>query len=74
MMFFMYRGADNFLTRPDWKKNNWKIVIFRPTRRSLLPRRPTEKKQLKDRHFPSDAQVIAAAETWLDGQTNDFFF
>jgi len=23
----------------DWKKN-WKIAIFRPTRRSLLPRRP----------------------------------
>ena len=23
----------------DWK-NNWKVTIFRPTRRSLLPRRP----------------------------------
>ena len=23
----------------DWK-NNWKVAIFRPTRRSLLPRRP----------------------------------
>jgi len=22
------------------KKNNWKVTIFRPTRRSLLPRRP----------------------------------
>jgi hypothetical protein len=27
------------------------------------------KKQLKDRHFSSDAEVIAAAETWLEGQT-----
>ena len=26
------------------------------------------------RHFSSDAEVIAASETWLDGQTSDFFF
>jgi len=30
-------------------------------------------KQLIGRHFLSDAEVIAAAETWLDGQTSDFF-
>jgi len=30
------------------------------------------KKQLKGRHFSSDAEVIAAAETWLDGQTSEF--
>ena len=31
----------------DWK-NNWKVAIFRPTRRSLLPRRPgwTDKLQI----------------------------
>ena len=34
-----YRGADKSLPRPDWKKN-WKVASFRPTRRSLLPRRP----------------------------------
>jgi len=34
----IYRGADKFLARPDWK-NNWKVAIFRPTR-SLLPQRP----------------------------------
>jgi len=28
---------------------------------------PELKKQLKGRHFSSDAEVIAAAETWLDG-------
>ena len=33
----------------------------------------TEKKQLKSRHFSSDAEVIAAAETWLDRQTSEFF-
>ena len=30
-------------------------------------------KQLKGRHFSSDAQITAAAETWLDGQTSEFF-
>ena len=33
------RGADRSLAQPNWK-NNWKVTIFRPTRRSLLPRRP----------------------------------
>ena len=28
---------------------------------------------MKDRDFSSDAEVIAAAETWLDGQTSEFF-
>jgi len=31
------------------------------------------KKQLKARHFSSDAEVISAAETWLDGQPSEFF-
>jgi len=31
------------------------------------------KKQLKGRHFSSDAEVISAAETWLDGQNFEFF-
>jgi len=35
---------------------------------------PGLKKQLKGRHVSSDAEVIAAAETWLDGQPSDFFF
>ena len=35
---------------------------------------PELKKQLKGRHFLSDAEVIAAAETWLDGQPSEFFF
>jgi hypothetical protein len=30
-------------------------------------------KQLKGRQFSSDAEVIAAAETWLDGKSSDFF-
>jgi len=34
---------------------------------------PGLKKELKCRHFSSGAEVIAAAETWLDGQTSEFF-
>jgi len=33
---------------------------------------PGLKKQLKGGHFLSEAEVIAAAETWLDGQRSDF--
>jgi len=33
---------------------------------------PGLKKQLEGRHFSSDAEVIAAAETWLDGQPEFF--
>ena len=29
---------------------------------------PELKTQMRGRHFSSDAEVIAAAETWLDGQ------
>jgi len=46
-------------------------LIYRGADKSLA--RPDWKKQLKGRHFLSDAEVIAAAETWLDGQTSDFF-
>ena len=35
---------------------------------------PPLKKQLKGRHFSSDAEVIAAAESWLDTQPSEFFF
>ena len=34
---------------------------------------PTDK-TLKSRHFSSGVEVIAAAETWLDGQPSEFFF
>jgi len=35
---------------------------------------PGLNKQLKGCHCKSDAEVIAAAETWLDGQRCKFFF
>jgi len=34
---------------------------------------PGRKKKLKGHHFSSDVEVIAAAETWLDGQPSEFF-
>ena len=34
---------------------------------------PGLKKQLRAHHFSSDEEVIAAADTWLDGQPSDFF-
>jgi histone-lysine N-methyltransferase SETMAR len=34
---------------------------------------PGLKKQLKGRHFSSDAEVIATAETLLDGQKSELF-
>ena len=34
---------------------------------------PGIKKQLKGCHFSSDAEVISAAETWLDGQIYEIF-
>jgi len=34
---------------------------------------PGLKKQLKGRHFSSHVEVIAVAETWLDGQPSEFF-
>jgi len=46
--------------------------IYRGADKSLA--RPDLKKQLKGHHFSSDAEVIVAAETWLDGQISEFFF
>ena len=34
---------------------------------------PGLKKQLKGRHFSSDEEVIAAADTWLDEQQSELF-
>jgi hypothetical protein len=34
---------------------------------------PGLKKQLKGCHFSSNMEVIAAVETWLDGQHSEFF-
>jgi hypothetical protein len=38
-----------------------------------LPTIPWAKNYLKGNHFLSDEEVIAAAETWLDGKISSFF-
>ena len=60
---------------PTWAFN---AFITHPILR-IWPRRITTcslywKKQLKVRHSSSDTEVIAAAETWLDGQPSDIFW
>ena len=54
--------------RDDDKPLQWTI---QGADKSLAP--PDWKKQLKGHHFSSDAEVIAAAETWLDGQPSELF-
>ena len=51
---------------------SWSPTLFSGSGPVRLPPVPWTEKQLKGRHFSSDAEVIAAAETWLDGQPCDF--
>ena len=44
--------------------------VLAPSDYYLFPGRKT---QLRGRHFSSDAEVIAAVESWLDGQSLNFF-
>ena len=48
-----------------------KECSYRGADKSLA--RPYWIKQLKVRHFSSDAEVIFATETWLDGQPSEYF-
>ena len=58
---------------PTWVS----IVLFAHPILRIWPRRTITysldwKKQLKGRHFSSNAEVIAAAEDWLYGQLSEF--
>jgi hypothetical protein len=76
------KGSCSCTTMPrltgHWQpRRNWSTwvsiaLITHPILR-IWPVLWTEK-QLKGRHFSSDSEVIAAAETWLDRQPYDFFF
>ena len=66
------------IARRNWLTWASTVLITHPILR-IWPRWTTTcslgwKKQLKGRHFSSDAEVIAVAETWLDGQPSDFLF
>ena len=53
---------------------SWSPTLFSRSVPVGLPPVPWTEKQLNGRrHFSSDAEVIAAAETWLDGQISEFF-
>ena len=56
---------------PTWTSMSWSPTIFSGSGPVGLPPVTWTEKQLKVRHFSFDAEVIAAAETWLDGQ---YFF
>jgi len=70
------------LTRHLQPRRNWptcasSVLIIQPILR-IWPCWTTTcsldwKKQLKGHHFSSGAEVIAATETWLDGQPSEFF-
>ena len=61
----------------EWWRFPWRFcdpacsVVYRGADKSLA--RPDLKKQFKGSHFSSDAEVIAVAETWLDGQHSELF-
>jgi len=52
---------------------SWSPTLFSGSGPVGLPPVPWTEKKLKCLHFSSDAEVIPAAETWLDGQFSEFF-
>jgi len=53
---------------------SWSPSLFSGSGPVGLPPISWTEKQLKDRHFSFGAEVISAAETWLDEQPSEFFF
>ena len=73
----MPRLTGHWQPRRNWPTWPSSVLITHPVLRIWPCRIATrsldlEKKQLKGRHFSSDAEVIAAAETWLVGQSFEF--
>ena len=65
------RGADKSLARSNWK-NNWKVDIFRPTRRSLLPRRPGWKDNVLNFFWVAcKSSSLVAVACFLPGRAKD---
>ena len=67
---FQYRGADKSLARLDWK-NNWKVAIFRPTRRSLLPRRAGCTEKFLICWVACKSQSLVAVACFVPGRAKD---
>jgi len=60
LAYFGFHCLDHSRNSPDLAPSDYHLF-------------PGLKKQLEVRHFSSDAEVIAAAETWLNGQPFEFF-
>jgi len=61
LAYLGFQCLDHPLFSPDLAPSNYHLF-------------PGLKKQLKGCHFLSNADVIVATETWLDGQLSEFFF
>ena len=73
-VLFLHDNAPNHRALATQKKLAYLGFQFSGSDPFGLPPVSWTEKQLKGRHFSSDAEVIAAAETWLDGQPSEFFF
>ena len=69
----LYTSFRELLGNINWNKMWFSLFVsyYRGADKSLA--QPDWKKRLKGRHFSSEAEVIAAAETWLDGQPSGLF-
>jgi len=64
----LYMDADKSLAQPD-KKKNWKVAIFHPTQRSLLPWRPGWKDNLLNFFWVAcKSQRLVAVTCFLPGR------
>jgi len=59
---------------PTWLPVSWSPNLCSGSGSFGLPPVPWTEKQLKVRHFSTDAEVNVAVETWLDGQISEFFW
>ena len=76
----MHNNAPAHWALATWKKLaylGFQCLDHSPYSPDLVPSDyhlfPELKKTIERSPFSSDAEVIAAAETWLDGQPSDFF-
>ena len=58
---------------PDAKNSVGKIIDYTTYRGADKSLARPDWKTIESRHFSSDAEVIASAETWFDGQLSEIF-
>ena len=63
------KSTGKYLVPISWGEDGIFLIYYLPKGQTIN----AEYYSLKGHHFSSDAEVIAAAETWLDGQRSDFF-